>query len=123
MTAPARQFLNTSFTETATSLKREGRPTALLHPQDAAELGVVPGDRIRLGNRRGEVVVHVALGGAQRPGTVIVEGVWPNSAFAGGVGINALTSDDRAAPNGGAVFHDTAVWARAEAAELAVAAE
>ena len=30
--APARNFLNTSFTETPTSRKREGRPTALLHP-------------------------------------------------------------------------------------------
>ena len=123
VTAPARQFLNTSFTETASSRRREGRPTALLHPVDAEQLGVVPGDRIRLGNQRGEVVLHVAIGDGQRPGTVIVESVWPHSAFEGGVGINALTSDDAAAPNGGAVFHDTAVWARAEAVELAVAAE
>ena len=123
VTAPARQFLNTSFTETPTSQRREGRPTALLHPDDAAALGVVPGDRIRLGNGRGEVVLHVALGEGQRQGTVIAESVWPNAAFEGGVGINALTSDEAAAPNGGAVFHDTAVWARAEAAALAVAAE
>ena len=65
----------------------------------------------------------VALGEGQRQGTVIAESVWPNAAFEGGVGINALTSDEAAAPNGGAVFHDTAVWARAEAAALAVAAE
>ncbi len=123
VTAPARQFLNTSFTETPTSQRREGRPTALLHPHDAARLGVGPGDRLRLGNARGEVVLHVALGEGQQPGTVIVESVWPHSAFAGGVGINALTSDDAAAPNGGAVFHDTAVWARAEAAVLVLAAE
>ena len=123
VTAPARQFLNTSFTETPTSQRREGRPTALLHPEDAARLGVGLGDRIRLGNARGEVVLHVALAEGQQAGTVIAESVWPHSAFEGGVGINALTSDDAAAPNGGAVFHDTAVWARAEAAALAVAAE
>ena len=123
VTAPARQFLNTSFTETPTSRRREGRPEAKLHPADAASLGVAAGDRLRLGNARGEVVLHVALAEGQMQGTVIVESVWPNSAFEGGVGINALTSDDAAAPNGGAVFHDTAVWARADAAALAMAAE
>ncbi|MEJ1977345.1 MAG: hypothetical protein WDN49_15820 [Acetobacteraceae bacterium] len=40
VTAPARQFLNTSFTETPTARRREGRPTALLHAADAARLGV-----------------------------------------------------------------------------------
>ena len=123
VTAPARQFLNTSFTETPTSRKREGRPTALLHPADASRLGVEPGDRLRLGNSRGEVVLHAAIGEGQQPGTVIVESVWPNRAFEGGIGINALTSDDPAFPNGGAVFHDTAVWVRAEASVLAIAAE
>jgi hypothetical protein len=58
-----------------------------------------------------------------QPGVVVVESVWPNADFEGGVGINALTSDDPAPPLGGAVFHDTAVWVRAEAAVLAEAAE
>ncbi len=123
VTAPARQFLNTSFTETATSRRRENRPTALLHPEDAARLGVGPGDRLRLGNTLGEVVVHAAVGTGQQVGTVIVESVWPNASFEGGIGINALTSEDAAFPNGGAVFHDTAIWVRAEAAALAIAAE
>ena len=123
VTAPARQFLNTSFTETPGSLKREGRPTAKLHPDDAAALGVVEGDRLRIGNRQGDVVLHAAIGEGQQPGTVIVESVWPNAAFEGGIGINALTSEDPAFPNGGAVFHDTAIWVRAEAAVLAIAAE
>jgi anaerobic selenocysteine-containing dehydrogenase len=123
VTAPARQFLNTSFTETPTSRKREGRPTALLHPDDAARLGVTAGDRLRLGNARGEIVLLASIGTGQQPGTIIVESVWPNTAFEGGVGINALTSEDPAYPNGGAVFHDTAIWARAEAAIMAVAAE
>ena len=40
-TSPARQFLNTSFTEMPTSVAREVRPSLLLHPDDAARLGVV----------------------------------------------------------------------------------
>jgi hypothetical protein len=52
----------------------------------------------------------------QRPGTVVVESIWPAAAFGGpGPGINALTSDEAALPAGGAVFHDTAVWMRPEA--------
>ena len=123
VTAPARQYLNTTFTETPTARKREGRPTALMHEADASRLGVAPGDLLRLGNSRGEVMLHVTLAVGQQQGTIVVESVWPNAAFVGGIGINALTSDDAAFPNGGAVFHDTAVWARPVAEEIALAAE
>ncbi len=120
--APARQFLNTSFTETPGSRKREGRPTALIHADDAARLGIVEGGRVTLGNDRGMVTLHARLATGLQPGVVVVESVWPNADFAGGVGINALTSDAPAAPNRGAVFHDTTVWIRAEP-PLAAAAE
>jgi anaerobic selenocysteine-containing dehydrogenase len=121
--APARQFLNTSFTETPGSRKREVCPTALVHPDDAGRLGLIEGGLVRLGNMRGEVVVHVKLFDGLQAGVVVVESVWPNADFPGGVGINALTSEDPAPPNGGAVFHDTAVWMRAEVAAMALAAE
>ncbi|MCS6890740.1 MAG: molybdopterin oxidoreductase family protein [Rhodovarius sp.] len=122
--APARQFLNTSFTETPSSLAREGRPTALIHRADAERLGIVEGGRVRLSNARGEVLLwaHIVDGG-QQPGTVVVESIWPGEYFPGGVGINALTSDDPAPPMGGAVFHDTAVAMEAVASSLALAAE
>jgi hypothetical protein len=45
-------------------------------------------------------------------GVVVVESIWPNGAFEEGVGINALVSAEPGAPNGGAVYHDTAVWLR-----------
>jgi anaerobic selenocysteine-containing dehydrogenase len=110
--APARTFLNSTFTETPGSLRRERRPTALLHPEDCAALGVATADRVRLGNDRGEVIVHVEPRQGQQRGVVVVEGVWPNRHFANGIGINALTSSDPGYPHGGAVFHDTAVWIR-----------
>jgi anaerobic selenocysteine-containing dehydrogenase len=110
VTAPSRQFLNTSFTETPTSQAREGRPTAKLHPADCAALAVSDGDRVRLGNRQGSVVVHVEAFDGLRRGVVIVEGIWPDRAFVEGRGINHLTSADPGFPAGGGVFHDTAVW-------------
>jgi anaerobic selenocysteine-containing dehydrogenase len=112
VTAPARTFLNSTFTETPGSLKREGRPTVLMHPGDCATLDVVEGDRVRLGNRRGEVLVHVRPADGQQQGVVVVEGIWPNHRFENGIGINSLTSAEPGWPNGGAVFHDTAVWIR-----------
>jgi anaerobic selenocysteine-containing dehydrogenase len=112
VTAPARNYLNSTFTETPTSISMENRPTVLVHPEDCAALGIDEGDRVRLGNRRASVIVHAQpFDGVQR-GVIVVESIWPNSAFEDGVGINALTSAEAGAPNGGAVFHDTAVWIR-----------
>ncbi|MFZ5792069.1 MAG: molybdopterin oxidoreductase family protein [Pseudomonadota bacterium] len=110
--APARTFLNTTFTETPGSRAREGRPTALLHPIDCERLGVADGDRVRLGNRRGSVVVHAKPFDGLQPGVVVVEGIWPNGAFEEGQGINALVGADPGAPRGGACFHDSAIWVR-----------
>jgi anaerobic selenocysteine-containing dehydrogenase len=110
--APARGFLNTSFTETPSSRKREGRPTAMLHPDDLAALGLADGAACRLGNARGAVTLHAKRFDGVGRGVVIVESIWPNAAFPEGVGINALIGDDPAPPAGGAVFHDTAIWVR-----------
>ncbi len=110
--APARSFLNTTFTETPTSRRHEQRPGALIHPEDCARLGIVAGDMVLVGNRRGEVRLHAKpFDGLQR-GVIVVESIWPNSDFEGGVGINALISAEPGRPNGGAVFHDTAVWVK-----------
>ena len=57
-------------------------------------------------------MVHAKLFDGVQPGVVVCEGIWPNSAFEGGIGINALTSADPGLPNGGAVYHDTAIWIR-----------
>ena len=116
---PARTFLNSSFTEMPSSRAREERPTVLLHPVDADRLGLADGARVRLGNRRGEVVLHARLFDGLHAGTLIVEGVWPNADFEEGRGINHLIGADPLPPAGGAAFHDTAVWLRAETARLA----
>jgi len=111
-TSPARSFLNSSFTETPTSKAREGRPELQIHPEDAAELGLADGDRVEIGNRRGEVVLHARLFSGVRRGVVIAEGVWPNSAHERGEGINVLTGSDPGPPYGGFAVHDAKVWVR-----------
>ena len=123
VTAPARSFLNTSFTEMPSGRKREGRPTVFIHPDDAAKLGVEDGAKVRLGNARGEVTLHARVVSGSQPGVLVAESVWPSHCFEGGIGINALTSDDPGPPFGGAVFHDTAVWLKTEVQDLRLAAE
>ncbi|MBM3491896.1 MAG: molybdopterin oxidoreductase family protein [Alphaproteobacteria bacterium] len=118
VTPPARSFLNTSFSETPSSRDREGQPTALVHPNDAKALGLAADGRVRLGNRRGEVVLAWRTFDGVLPGTVVVEGVWPNRDWSGGLGINQLVGADPVPPGGGVGFHDNAVWARAAAVEL-----
>ncbi|MBX3596009.1 MAG: molybdopterin oxidoreductase family protein [Rhizobiaceae bacterium] len=109
-TSPARSFLNSSFSETPSSRKREGRPELLVHPEDAAALGFGDGARVEIGNHRGEVVLHARLFDGVKRGVVIAEGIWPNSAHERGEGINVLTGADAPAPYGGAAFHDNKVW-------------
>jgi anaerobic selenocysteine-containing dehydrogenase len=111
-TSPARGFLNSSFTETPTSLATERRPEVMIHPNDAAKLAVTDGEKVVLGNRRGQVRLHAKLFDGVRRGVLIAESVWPNSAFADGRGINTLTGADSVAPFGGAAFHDNKVWLR-----------
>ena len=109
-TSPSRSFLNTSFTETPDSLAREKRPEVMIHPEDAAAYDVADGDLVMLGNGRGQVRLHARLFDGVRRGVLVAEGIWPNSKFVDGQGINVLTSDDSPAPFGGAAFHDNHVW-------------
>jgi anaerobic selenocysteine-containing dehydrogenase len=111
-TSPARGFLNSTFNETPTSLKREGRPEVLIHPDDAAEAGIARGDLVTIGNVRGEVRLHARFCEGMRRGVLVSEGIWPNDAFLDGEGINVLTGADPIAPYGGAAFHDNRVWLR-----------
>ncbi len=111
-TSPSRSFLNSTFVETQSSRKREQRPELLIHPEDAEALAIADSDRVTLGNGRGDISMLARLDPGQRRGVVIHEGLWPNSAFEGGEGINVLTGADSCAPYGGAAYHDTRVWLR-----------
>ncbi|MBA4786357.1 MAG: molybdopterin oxidoreductase family protein [Rhizobiales bacterium] len=111
-TSPARSFLNSTFAETPSSVQKEGRPEVMVEPSDAAALGIVDGDVVRLGNSRGEIRLHARIVSGARPGVLIAEGLWPNKAHLDGEGINVLTGGDAVAPYGGAAFHDNHVWMR-----------
>ena len=109
-TSPARNFLNSTFSETPTSREKEGRPEVMVNPADAARLAIADGDVVRLGNMRGTLRIHARVTDAVKPGVLVAEGLWPNKAHLDGEGINVLTGGDAVAPHGGAAFHDNKVW-------------
>jgi anaerobic selenocysteine-containing dehydrogenase len=111
-TSPSRSYLNTSFNETPGSQAREGAPTVMMHPEDAAALSIADGDAVTLGNMRGETTLTARLFDGLRRGVLIAESIHPNKAHIGGRGINMLTGAEAVAPVGGAAFHDNKVWVK-----------
>ncbi len=110
VTAPAHNYLNSSFTETKSSQNKEVKPRVKIHSKDINKLGLKDNDLVVLGNKRGEVIINIEEFNGLQEGVIIVEGIWPNEAFVGNNGINTLVGSDPVPPNGGAAFHDTAVW-------------
>lgn len=111
-TSPARNFLNSSFAETKTSRQKEGRPEVMINPSDAEAHAIADSDLVRIGNVRGDIRLHARITTEVKPGVLIAEGLWPNSAHVDGEGINVLTGADPVAPYGGAAVHDNKVWLR-----------
>ncbi len=110
VTAPAHNFLNSSFTETNSSSNLEIKPRIKIHPLDMKKLNITDDEIIEIGNHRARLKIHVQEFDGVIKGVTIVEGIWPNEFFIEGLGINALIGSDRPEPAGGAVFHDSAIW-------------
>ncbi len=116
-TSPSRGFLNSTFNETPTLARAEPRPAeVMIHPDDAATLGIADGAEVVIGNTRGQVRLHARVFDGVRRGVLIAESIWPNDAYPDGKGINTVTGADAIAPYGGAAFHDNRVWIRPYAA-------
>ena len=109
-TSPSRGFLNSTFSETAGSQKRQPTPTVLIRADDAAAHGIAEGAKVRLGNHRGAVELTAHIFEGMQKGVLIAEGIHPNKAHGTGQGINTLIGSDQVPPFGGVAFHDAAVW-------------
>ena len=110
ITPPARRFLNTSFTQSPHSLKGEIQPCVHINPDDAAQYKLRDNQTVILGNKQGEVHLQAKFSDRIKPGVLETRGIWPGTAFANGQGINTLISAESPYPDGGAAFHDCAVW-------------
>src|SRR6202045_495550 len=118
-TSPSRSFLNTSFNETPSSQAREGKASVMMHPLDAAALGIADGEAVTLGNTRGETTLIAKMFEGVRRGVLIAESIHPNRDHIGGRGINTLTGAEAVAPIGGGAVPDKKGWVK-EAASAAI---
>ena len=110
ITPPARRFLNTSFTQSPHSLTGEKQPCVHINPSDANAYKLQDNQTVILGNKQGEVHLQAKFSDRVKPGVLETRGIWPGTAFENGQGINTLISAESPYPDGGAAFHDCAVW-------------
>ena len=106
---PARNFLNSTFTNVASLARMEDKPMLEMHPDDAALRGITDGDRLRVFNARGEHVCHASLNGRARLGLVVGLGIWWRKHGANGTNVNELTHQKLTDIGRAPCFYDCAV--------------
>ncbi len=106
---PNQFFLNSSFSQSERLRRRQGGPTVLIHPQDASDRGIRPGQLVAVWNDRGRALFQAVVTEDTPPGQVVIEGIWWHKYMPGGRGVNVLTSDKTADLGGGPAFHSTLV--------------
>jgi len=103
----ALHFLNTSYANLPRHARAEGEMVVEMDPADAAPRGIADGDRVRVRNERGELMLAARVADGVRPGVVsIPHGRWRS--LSGGAA-NDLTSDGLADRGGGGDFYGTRV--------------
>lgn len=82
---------------------------AVLHARDAGERGIASGDRVRLFNARGSVLLTAEVNGCVPEGVVRASSVRWARRSPGGRNVNALVSDRLTDAGGGPVFYSCLV--------------
>jgi anaerobic selenocysteine-containing dehydrogenase len=80
-----------------------------VHPDDAAERGIVDGDRLRVWNDRGEVHLKAVVSRNVKPGVAWSPSLWWHRDSPCNRNVNALTSDRVTDMGGGPTFHTNLV--------------
>ncbi len=106
LTAPGYFLSHTAFSRVEFLRRREGPPSCVLHPEDAAARGLVDGQRVRLFNERGLVELVLRVADEVRPGVVLVPGQRPDGETGSGT-INLLCSDRYTDIGEGATYQST----------------
>ncbi|MCM6772886.1 molybdopterin-dependent oxidoreductase [Nocardia sp. CDC159] len=108
ISAAAHHFLNTTFGSNPELLRRAGEPTVIVHPDDAADRGILDGAKILVANARGSFEALAEVSDRVRPGVAATtKGRWAK--LSGGSTVNATIAERDADFAGGAVFHDNRV--------------
>lgn len=106
---PARHFLNSSFANLERFRRFEGEPRLELHPSDAVVRGISDGDRVRVYNDRGSLLLRARVLDKPRPGVVVAPSVWWKKFAPDHGNANNLTAQRTADLGGGATYYDCLV--------------
>ena len=106
---PNRFFLNSSFSQSELLRRRQGTPTVMLSPADAADRAIRDGDSVRVESPRGAAAFTARVTDATRAGVVVIEGLWWHRFHPGGKGVNFLTDDRVTDMGGGPALHSNLV--------------
>jgi anaerobic selenocysteine-containing dehydrogenase len=106
---PNRFFLNSSFSQSERLRRRQGTPTVMLAPPDAAARGIADGDVVRVQSARGAARFTARVTDDTHPGVVVIEGIWWHRFHPGGRGVNVLTDDRTTDMGGGPALHSNLV--------------
>ncbi|MDB4866276.1 MAG: oxidoreductase [Cohnella sp.] len=109
VTGPNHSFLNSTFANQEKLKRIEKRPTLHMHVTDAAALGIASGERVRVRNGRGVVLISVDAAENVLPGVLVTQGLWWEEGNEGVQSVNNLTSQRLADMGGGATFFSTRV--------------
>jgi anaerobic selenocysteine-containing dehydrogenase len=113
---PARHALNSSFANLPTFLANEPTPHLEIHPDDAAARGIASGDRVRVFNDRGALVLTARVNARTRPGVVVALSIWWRKLSPDGTNANMVTGQALTDLGRAATFYDCLVEAERIAA-------
>ncbi len=102
-------FLNSSFANQNSLIRKEGRPTIGLSLGDAAARGIRDGELVRVYNDRGSCYLYARVGNTVRPGVAVAYKGWWNKDYPGGMGINQTAPSRPSDMGGGATFYTNLV--------------
>lgn len=107
---PGSHLLNTSMGNIAALLEAAGgEPQVVVHPADAARLGLTDGQRSRLVSAHGEIVRKTLVSGDAREGVVVALGQWWPKLAPDGRSLNDLTGERLTDLGGGSTFGNVTV--------------
>jgi anaerobic selenocysteine-containing dehydrogenase len=112
LSPPARHALNSTFANLPTFLVSEPTPQLEIHPDDAAARDIVNGDRVRVFNDRGALVLTARVSTDTRPGVVVALSIWWRKLSPDGTNANMVTGQGLTDLGRGATFYDCLVEAQ-----------
>jgi anaerobic selenocysteine-containing dehydrogenase len=109
LSPPARNALNSTFGGLPVFLETEKTPWLDIDAADAAARGIGDGDKVRVYNDRGALVVTARITDRTRPGVVVAPSIWWRKLSPDGTNANMVTGQALTDMGRAATFYDVLV--------------